>query len=218
MIPKVQSLEQIRQLYREKSDACPKCGGNVTKETTTHTVSEICENCLEYSKVDFLPTCCNNRDLIKIKYHISGGGFQVREQCKNCGWISSKSISVPKENRDFLPDADLVKKAEFEIKTDEDRARHYGKISGLRELQRKEWLETQYRPYLESKEWRQKRDLVLKRDKHLCQCCLESFATQVHHKSYQFVDLKGSEPAFDLVAICTPCHNRIEQMKKNQRK
>ena len=88
---------------------------------------------------------------------------------------------------------------------------------GKAALAKGDWLR-QYSQYLQSPEWRAKRDLVLKRDNYVCQACLNALATQVHHKSYEFVDLAGSEPAFDLVAICTPCHDKVEQMKKDRRK
>lgn len=56
--------------------------------------------------------------------------------------------------------------------------------------------------------WRRKRDLVLKRDGYLCQCCLRqeriTQATQVDH----IVGLAegGSDGPDNLQSLCAPCH------------
>jgi len=64
---------------------------------------------------------------------------------------------------------------------------------------------TEYQLYLLSATWEQKRQLVLKRDNHLCQGCLTNKATEVHHLTY---DHKYNEFMFELISICGPCHRR----------
>ena len=56
--------------------------------------------------------------------------------------------------------------------------------------------------------WRHMRWKVLRRAGGLCEGCLEREATEVHHVAYT-PDKLGSEPAFNLRALCSPCHRRI---------
>jgi len=60
--------------------------------------------------------------------------------------------------------------------------------------------------YLNSDDWKRKRALVLKRDRHRCVFCGER-ATQVHHKRYARRNI-GKEPIEWLVSICQSCHKR----------
>jgi 5-methylcytosine-specific restriction endonuclease McrA len=68
-----------------------------------------------------------------------------------------------------------------------------------------EWWQ-QYNAYLESAIWRHKRSLVLERDSYVCQGCMQSRATQVHHLTYAHV---GNELLFELVAVCDARHHAL---------
>jgi hypothetical protein len=63
-----------------------------------------------------------------------------------------------------------------------------------------------YKEYLQSCEWKEKREIVLIRDKYLCQSCMLAKATIVHHKNYDNI---FNEPLFDLISVCDKCHKRI---------
>jgi hypothetical protein len=65
--------------------------------------------------------------------------------------------------------------------------------------------EFNYRDYLKSPQWRQLRDKVVKRDGAICQGCLSARSEHVHHMTYSHI---GKEFAFQLVALCEPCHTR----------
>ena len=72
----------------------------------------------------------------------------------------------------------------------------------------REWWE-RYTDYLEGAEWQRKRTLVLARDQNRCQARMDGcqmWATQVHHLTYRHV---FNEPLFDLVAVCTACHDQL---------
>lgn len=56
--------------------------------------------------------------------------------------------------------------------------------------------------------WRHQRWKVLRRAGGVCESCLEREATEVHHVAYT-QDKLGEEPAFNLRALCSPCHRRI---------
>lgn len=214
------SLKEIRALYAPKKEevlCCPHCGHDLTVDKTLFFESRICENCFEHAEIIDIADCCRNKSVHQVKYIISGGGIQVREQCKSCGALSSNSIAVSPPERDRLPFADLSLKETLSDKAFDFRRAERRRISDSKAARLKsDWM-ARYSQYLLSPGWREKRDLVLKRDKYVCQACLNALATQVHHKSYEFVDLAGNEPAFDLVSVCTPCHEKIEQMKKDRR-
>ena len=59
--------------------------------------------------------------------------------------------------------------------------------------------------YLHSNVWQGKRKVVLKRDKHTCQCCGESgVPLHVHHlREYNRL---GTESLSSLISLCGPCH------------
>jgi 5-methylcytosine-specific restriction endonuclease McrA len=63
----------------------------------------------------------------------------------------------------------------------------------------------EYRYYLNSQAWKNKRAKVLDRAKNLCEGCAENPATEVHHLTYANV---GNELLFELVALCSACHSR----------
>lgn len=204
-----------------KETPCPKCGEPLTVEETEFFRSELCEHCLEHVSIIDNDRCCSAPDIRPAKLITSSGTVQVRNACFSCGDYSSVNLGgFSVAQKQCMPVIDQkMKENRWKLRS-EASSRLYQKKSELYEarqqMRKKLWFE-QYNRYLKSPEWQEKRTLVLKRDKHLCQACLNAFATQVHHKSYQFVDLTGSEPAFDLVAICTPCHDKIELMKKQIR-
>lgn len=222
----LERLNRIRaQFAKPLTPICDKCGHDLTVENTKYFVTEICENCFQHARVIDIKTCCDKEDYHVVKMVTAGGSIQVRQQCRNCGNVRPNAIGgYDKDAREKLPSIDLTAREAREKTYAEQYREFYAKIAAdrhknatsRRDQIRSNWFKD-YNKYLDSPEWREKRALVLKRDGNLCQCCLLNVATQVHHKSYEFVDLKGSEPAFDLVAICGPCHDRIEEIKKRNK-
>lgn len=67
----------------------------------------------------------------------------------------------------------------------------------------------EHNEYLQTPQWKNIRQKVLKRDNYLCQGCLESQATEVHHLSY---DNWRNELMFELISVCYNCHhNKIHK-------
>jgi 5-methylcytosine-specific restriction endonuclease McrA len=65
-----------------------------------------------------------------------------------------------------------------------------------------------YNGYLQSPEWRALRDLVLMRANGRCEGCGTAEPSEVHHLTY---DHAGAEFLFELVALCTNCHERLHR-------
>ena len=62
--------------------------------------------------------------------------------------------------------------------------------------------------YLRSPEWKQKRQQVLFRDRHMCRNCNVSTNLQVHHVSYRNL---CNEPLHDLITLCDTCHTKLHE-------
>jgi len=60
-----------------------------------------------------------------------------------------------------------------------------------------------YDEYLRSPEWHARRAAVLERAGGICECCRSYPAEHVHHLTYEHL---GSEPLWDLRAVCSGCH------------
>jgi hypothetical protein len=58
-----------------------------------------------------------------------------------------------------------------------------------------------------STEWPDMRLRVMDRANGLYEACIERRATEVHHRTYDYGHLP---PAYLLVAVCRPCHNRFQ--------
>ena len=66
----------------------------------------------------------------------------------------------------------------------------------------------EYQRYLQTPEWRAKRDLVLLREQRLCEGCRSAPATDAHHTTYAHI---GEEFLFELVAMCRQCRDRLHK-------
>ena len=75
----------------------------------------------------------------------------------------------------------------------------------------------EYHTYLESREWRAKREWALERAGHACQVCNSRKDLHVHHRTYDNV---GAELPGDLTVLCAQCHELFhnKQGGKPQRK
>ncbi len=63
-----------------------------------------------------------------------------------------------------------------------------------------------YHAYLQTPEWRERSQAVLRRAGFVCEGCGKANATQAHHLSYDHV---GNEFLWELRAVCRPCHERF---------
>lgn len=158
---------------------------------------------------------CTGCNIVFVKKEKSNGDFMLKKQCFKCGQSIGKTSykfddvgGIDKVK--ILPDFDQSLEDGYWRKKQEDR-REELKIE--RENWRKDFF-TQYNIYLNSSKWKLKRQKVLERDGYKCQACFTRKATEVHHKSYEFV---YNEPLFDLVSVCKPCHEKIEFLKKQNK-
>jgi len=136
----------------------------------------------------------------------SNDGYQVRKQCLDCGYVLGGSRKQSPDD-DKLACVDQYMRTKYEKSRKEEYDQIFLKYALLQRDKENSWF-YEHKAYLNSSEWRCKRDLVLKRADGLCEGCRVNFATVVHHLKY---DNWKNEFLFELVAVCRPCHDRLHQ-------
>jgi 5-methylcytosine-specific restriction endonuclease McrA len=153
------------------------------------------------------PHNCEHTSYELRDYPTSNGGWQRKPQCLICGQAVGKPEK--REKSISVPHWDMERRATWE---GECRLRQEEIETTL--ISRTASLEAGgydcYEEYLRSSEWKERRELVIKRDGGLCQACLSEQATEVHHLTY---DQIFKEYLFDLVAVCRNCHERLHNKK-----
>jgi len=71
-----------------------------------------------------------------------------------------------------------------------------------------------YRLYLQSPQWRRKREARLILDRHRCVKCNAMRRLEVHHLSYRNV---GNEPMDDLRTLCKDCHDGVTEKSRGHK-
>ncbi|MBC7522975.1 MAG: HNH endonuclease [Flavobacterium sp.] len=71
-----------------------------------------------------------------------------------------------------------------------------------------------YTNYIQSKEWKIKRNQALIRDNNLCQRCKVKPAEEVHHLTYENLFCEKLE---DLLSLCKVCHIETHEQLDNEK-
>ncbi len=141
---------------------------------------------------------------------VAGGGKQRVWQCLSCG--------LPQSNPLKLADAMQATGGEALKPFDDDLESRW-----TQEFNRQikdatdryqEQVRSSYGSYLESSAWDIKRRAVLARCRGRCEGCAQADAVEVHHLSYEHV---GAEFLFELVGVCSDCHDRLHEDSNNTR-
>lgn len=68
-----------------------------------------------------------------------------------------------------------------------------------------------YNTQLKSIQWKNKRNLIIVRDKFCCQNCNSTYNLQVHHKKYIFGRMAWEYPDSLLITLCRKCHIKVHE-------
>ena len=133
-----------------------------------------------------------NKTLCGVRLKFCPGEYaeQATATCLGCG----RSFESQQE-----------RKAEFEKYKSDTAARQQEQ-----EEKKRQW-QAEYNAYLRSPEWNEKRAAVIKRANAICEACGQKRATYVRHISWQHV---FHEPLFELVAVCSDCHEELTALDK----
>lgn len=150
---------------------------------------------------------CDHPILETRRRVIRGGSIQYVQQCVRCGEPQGSAIAKAKAlaecgGEPAAFDDDLSKQWQ---------AAYAEAYQALRARFDRDAFLSHYSDYLASDAWRNRRALVLKRARNVCEGCGVQPATQVHHLSYKHV---CNEFLFELVAVCDECHDRIHEDEK----
>ena len=70
-----------------------------------------------------------------------------------------------------------------------------------------------YHAYMQSPEWRRRREAALQRAGHRCQVCNGSENLQAHHRTYENL---GNELPGDLTVLCDECHRLFSRRRQER--
>ena len=136
------------------------------------------------------------------------GRIGYYERCNSCGCAFTSAM---KHSDAHARGVSTISHDEIEAIADrycQARRDGYDRITATVIDQVQQQNRADYDAYLRSPEWRSLRKRIYKRASGLCEGCLLRPATQTHHLTYAH---KGNEFAWELVAICDACHDRISE-------
>lgn len=153
---------------------------------------------------------CPHRQKERRKKILNDGRSDIKDQCLVCGAPVGSSKSHTEENLASPPWDHTLMTAYAERRTAERNTicREALDAQAVKDAeldqQSSDW-QAEYRAYLRTPAWQQKRVKVFERAKGICEGCGEVPATVVHHLTYSHM---GDELLFQLVALCRPCHDK----------
>ena len=151
---------------------------------------------------DWLKNKCPEHKLVYRYKYTSDNRMFIVKQCSNCDYQPSHKYKKSDiENLDFKINTGQIKESLPDTNWEEYEVYRRFELNEI-QVKRKE----KYNEYLKSDQWYRIRQIVLERDKFICQGCLKNRATDVHHKNY---DNLFNEVLFDLVSVCRTCHLKI---------
>lgn len=197
---------------------CLSCQTNLKFEDKIFATFVTCSNTsCHYNRIDYPKDCCNNRILKLTRQYkdfdegmMDSDKYIVVNQCQTCGRKVGTPLKREQYNKSDLPHFDNKLLATGE----EQRTLLRSEIEDLNkwrlEYKRQKFWDD-YDEYLNTDRWKKIREIVLERDKHVCQSCLNVPATEVHHTAGQF---RKNEPIFSLVSVCIQCHEIITEIER----
>jgi len=79
---------------------------------------------------------------------------------------------------------------------------------------------TSYAELLQSTQWQEKRQIILKRDGYVCRNCGSNKSLEVHHRQYHLLSKTGKfrkpwdYPDKNMISLCAHCHKAGHQKFK----
>lgn len=135
---------------------------------------------------------------------IKGGAVNYGLQCQNCGRFENKGAKF----FGFSPPTAMIDESisiKFKERADKHWQNRIKTQQDERDRAKQQWREY-YDWYINSAQWRAKRQEVLERDNYVCCGCRKRKATQVHHLTYDHI---GQELLWELVSVCDDCHQVV---------
>ena len=191
---------------------CNKCNSEFEMIYQTEFL-DICEcpSC-KIQKTISIDDCCRN----PLKIVIIDRTKKVDRllfQCKNCGGIVNRNLPLS-----FKKYGDEIRDELNEYRYEEWRNNVYNDYLSVKDdIQENNFWNSKrgkYIKYLSSEEWKNIRDIALKRDEYKCQKCKIKNADEVHHLTYENLYNENLE---DLMSVCYECHKNIHDEERKEK-
>lgn len=144
---------------------------------------------------------CAHDLVARLKQYPSG--VRAKRQCRKCGQGVGGNVAMAGVTEAWNEELEQQVASEYDELCREYKSQVDAYMRQSRGEQSREWW-SEYNRYLRSSVWQVKRELVMERAGGMCECCLQREAEHVHHLKYP--DTFGMEPAWELRAVCVPCH------------
>lgn len=145
---------------------------------------------------------CNHNNTEIRRRILSNGSVTWREQCLVCG------AGIRQIKSTDVPTTLLDNPVDFDLNIANTYWNNFNELIKTARKEKQENWRDRYNKYLLSPQWKTLRMRVLGRANGVCEGCMSTVATEVHHLTYARV---GREMLFDLVAVCESCHRLIHQ-------
>lgn len=148
---------------------------------------------------------CEHQNAVIVQLQTSNGGVQYKWRCSHCGFKLSTALAHAKVNPQFLTDLPPEHFDEIEQRYFTQRTAHLDKLASDAAERCQEPRRAEYAAYRRTPRWKALCAKVRRRAAGVCEGCLEAPVYDVHHTSYKHL---YNEFAFELIALCRPCHDR----------
>ena len=151
---------------------------------------------------------CKHSDSGKqLRVGYPNGRTKLRRRCSVCFMPFGAQLPDSAEQGSSFTTFDAVKEHEENIRLGYELLQTERETAKADEDER--WR-ADYEAHLLSPKWQKLRGLVMNRCGGICEGCMSSRATDVHHRTYANM---GDELLFQLVGVCRPCHDKIHNQK-----
>lgn len=193
------------------SNKCKKCQSVNIELNRVYAYHDI-YNCRDCNHAGNFPIeeCCRKPYHIVTVHHHSYDLRPLYFQCLNCfGAEKTKPLKAKEYSEQIRAE---FNQSGFEYWKTERKKENSEIYEGVKHSNYKNTKRYKYHEYLSSDKWKEKRKLVLERDKNVCQFCRLLQAVDVHHLHYNNL---FNEPLEDLRGICLDCHHLIHNKRNS---
>ena len=169
----------------------------------------------------FNPNQCDHKSPRKLVYYDTVNATLYAFECQKCFNLLSKRVGVKRVSElsdhplfivDAVPRSEEKNQKLWDEYREDFAIKQADRMASIAEMNKPSTHtdKEEYQNYLQSSEWASTRQRILTRAKGVCEGCLTSPATQVHHMTYDNI---YDELAFQLVALCRGCHEKVHHIK-----
>jgi hypothetical protein len=205
-------LDNVKEFYNNKFLATKKIIDSIELQSNENPFDLRAMVWRKIQKENSLEFSCKHSRFELTKWRTSNNVIVFRNQCLDCGRIANQkgAKKYSKGNEYWFNKNAEEFSRDINTKTYSKISEYIDKKINDYELKRKEQKDLDYKKYLQTPEWKAKRERVLIRDNYLCQGCLQNRAVDVHHMSYANF---GDELFFQLISLCKECHEKVHKDK-----